>query len=111
MASSKLLTDILWDGTQEFAHFDPDGNLTGLQYVSDHTSVIESNKRAQNEGNKGYGETREWQHIASIPVAVLMDYCNKHGVPMDYALGGPGQMEVINKIINDFDYRYLRTDV
>ena len=109
--SKRTLVDTAWDGTQEFAHFDSDGNLEGLHLVNDVEPIIDANKQAQCDGNKGYGETLELQHIARIPVSVLMEYCQKNNIPLKYALGGREQMDVIKRILKDPDYRYLRLDI
>jgi hypothetical protein len=108
--SRRLLVDAAPDGTREIAHFDADGNLTALQWTADVEPVIEANKRAQNDGSRGWGTTREWRKVASIPVAVLMEYCQSRGIPLEHALGGPGQREAIGRMLADSDYRYLRTD-
>ncbi len=107
--SKRVLIDEAADGTREVAHFDADGNLEALQWNNDVAPVIEANKAAQNDGSGGYSATREWRRVASVPVAVLMEYCQAHGVPLSYALGGPGQMDVIKRILKDPDYLYLRT--
>lgn len=109
--TKRFLIDEEWDGTQHIAHFDADGNLEGLRsFNPDVEPVIDANKRAQNDGTRGFGPSRELQKIASIPVSVLMEYCQTHGIPLDYAMGGRGQMEVIKRILADRDYAYLRTD-
>ncbi len=106
----RILVDAAIDGTREVAHFDGDGNLEGLQWFNDVEPVIDANKRAKTDGAGGYGKTRELQKIASIPVAVLMEYCSTHGIPLPHALGGPEQTAVIKRILADRDYHYLRTD-
>lgn len=106
----RKLVETTWDGTQEWLWFDHNDNPVGLQYVSDHSSVIEANKRAKTDGTRGFGQTREIQKLASIPVELLMDYCTEHGIPLQYAMGGPGQMEVIERMLNDSDYSLIRVD-
>jgi hypothetical protein len=108
--SHRVLIDESFDGTRDFALFDADGNLIGRQFTNDVEPVIDANKRAQCDGTRGFSPTRELQRIASIPVAVLMEYCQVKGIPLSWALGGAGQMEVIQRILADPDYRYLRTD-
>lgn len=109
--SKRFLVDEAFDGTQEIAHFDNDGYLTGIEYRTDVESVVEANKVAQNDGSRGWGKTRELRQIASIPVSVLMTYCQKNSIPLQHALGGREQDEVIKRILKDPDYRYLRTDL
>jgi hypothetical protein len=111
---SRELVDEAWDGTKEFAHFDTDGNLVGLEWKTDVESVIDANKRAQNDGTRGYGKTREWKHVASIPPAILMEYAMKRFGASAQALAfvntREGFDDVVKKMINDPDYRWLRTD-
>lgn len=110
MSRAIEVIDTWWDGTQELAHFDCDGNLIGIQFHNpDVESVLESNKTQQTEGNEGYGETRELRHVGRVPVSVIMQYAQDHGIPLEYACGGPGQMEVIKRILSDSDYAHLRT--
>ena len=109
--TKKFLADEAWDGTQTITHFDSDGNLTDVQMTNDVEPVIEENKLKQTDGNKGYGDSRELQHIASVPVGVLMQYCQEKGIPLQHALGGREQTDIILKMIKDPDYRYLRTDI
>ncbi|TAK98946.1 MAG: hypothetical protein EPO08_17740 [Rhodospirillaceae bacterium] len=98
-------------GIAEIAHFDSDGDLEALQWTADVEPVIEANKAAQCDGNRGFGESREWRKVASIPLAVLMEYAAQHGIPLQHALGGRAQTEIIERMLGDADYRYLRTDI
>ena len=109
--SVRELVDIGPGGIAEVAHFDSDGDLEALQWTADVEPVIEANKGQQNDGTRGFGKSREWQKIASIPLAVLMEYAAKHGVPLQHALGGRAQSELIARMLKDSDYRYLRTDI
>lgn len=113
--SERVLVDETYDGTREFAHFDADGNLVSLQWQTDVESVIDANKRAQNDGTRGYGETREWKQVASIPTAILMDYALKRFGHTPQALAfvntREGFDDVVKKLLKDPDYRWLRTDI
>ena len=107
---NRKLVETAWDGTQEFLWFDADGNPVGLQHVAEHGSVLEANKQAQNDGTRGWSPTREMKKLATIPLGVIMDYCQEHGIPMQYATGGPEQMEIINRMLNDPDYALIRVE-
>ena len=111
MAAERRLVDEAFDGTAEFAHFDDDGNLTALEWVCDVEPVIEANKRAQAEGNKGFGASREWQQIAAIPPALLLSWASQKGVPPDFMNSREGFDEIVLRMLRDPDYRWLRTDV
>jgi len=105
------IVDVGPGGIAEIAHFDSDGDLEALQWTADVEPVIEANKVLQNDGNRGFGKSREWQKVASVPLAVLMEYAAKHNIPLQHALGGRAQTEIIERMLHDADYRYLRTDI
>lgn len=114
--TDRLLVDEAYDGTQEIAHFDSDGNLVGLEWTNpDVEAVIDSNKRAQNDGTKGWGKSREWRQIASIPPALLLSYATKRFGANPQALAfvntREGFDDVVKKMLADPDYRWLRTDI
>lgn len=110
--SSKLLVEHNdWDGISEYAHFDHEGNLVGIQHVADHTALVERNKALKNEGNKGYGPSREWKHVASISPAILIDWALKRGVTYEMICSKEGFEEIVLKFLADSDYRDLRVDI
>ena len=109
-AHSRVFVEEDWAGVKEFVWFDADGNPVGIQHESDPTAVLEANKRAKNDGTRGFTQSREMQKIATIPTDVLALYCSVKGMPYHWAYGGPGQMEAINAILKDPDFSYLRTD-
>jgi hypothetical protein len=109
--SHRVLVDTAFDGTQEIAHFNSDGDLLGVEYLNDVETVLDRNKALQNQGNKGYGESREWKHVASIPPSVLLKWAADQGVSFDFINSREGFENIVLKMIKDPDYRYLRTDV
>lgn len=115
MPSERRLVDIDANGVHEYAHFDPDGKLVGLEWAEDVEPVLEQNKRLQNDGTKGYGKTREWQHTASIPPIMFMKFamqrCGNSPEALKLINSREGFEEIVMKMIKDPDYRYLRTDV
>ena len=110
-----VLVDEAFDGTRELAHFDSDGNLQALQWVNDVEPVIEANKRAQSAGNKGFGPTREWQHVAAIPPALMLAWAAERLGHSPQALAfinsREGFEEIALRMIRDPDYRWLRRDL
>lgn len=109
--SSKLLVDIDQDGLQEWAYFNADGELLALEHRDDSEAIVEQNKRLQNDGNKGYGKTREWRHIAAIPPILLLKWANEKGVTAQFIQSREGFNDIVMKMIRDPDYRFLRIDI
>lgn len=103
------LIDVSWDGTQEFAHFDSDGNLIAIETTNDVTAVLESNLELRNDGSGGYGKTREWKRIADIPMSLIRVWEREMNVPHDFLLSKEGFAPLLKKV-KDPDYKYLRTD-
>lgn len=109
-AHNKRLLERSWDGSTEYVWYDADGNPVGIQRVADNETVVEHNKRAKNDGTRGFSQSREMQKIATIPTDVLALYCAVKGMPYHWAYGGKGQDEAIAMILKDPDFSYLRTD-
>lgn len=109
MSYRRELVDITPDGVSEFAHFDSDGNLEGLEWTDDTAEVIENNKILSNDGTRGYGETREWRHMASIPRSLVRQWEVELKVPIDFLLTKEG-FPILLKKLKDPDYSLLRVD-
>ncbi len=88
MSYRREFVDMAWDGTCEFAHF---------------------NQTARNDGSGGYGETREWQHVARIPTMLVRNWEIEMGLPADFLLSKEGFSMLLAKI-KDRDFSNLRTD-
>jgi hypothetical protein len=115
MSAARELVDVAWDGTHEFAHFDSDGNLVGIEYKADVEGAIDANKRAQTDGTRGWSKSREMRRIASIPPAILLkfatDRCGNSVEALKFINTREGFKEIVLKMTRDPDYRWLRTDV
>lgn len=109
--SERVFLDQSYDGTAEYLHFDDQGELVARQFVTDVESVLDDNKRAQCQGNGGYGATREMRHIASIPPSMLLKWANERGVTLSFLESREGFREIVLKMIRDPDYRWLRRDL
>lgn len=109
--AARELVDVDASGIAEFAHFDADGALIGLEWECDVEPVVEANKRAQSEGNRGFGPSRELQHVASIPPALLLKWASERGVSIDFMNTREGFSEIVMRMIKDPDYRWLRRDL
>lgn len=61
--------------------FEQDGQfyLKHTQSMDSIRDVLEQNTIERNAGNNGYGETREWRKIASIPVMLDYEFTKKYG--------------------------------
>ena len=97
------------DGVAEYGHFDADGNLEALEWVDDVNAVLDANLAKRNDGSGGYGETREWQHLASIPASLVRKWEIEIGVPDGFLMTKEGFKILLAKI-KDRDYCGLRTD-
>src|SRR4051812_24676440 len=97
--SARELVDQAWDGTREYAHFDADGNLTGLEWKADVEAVIEANRRAQTSGARGYGASRELKHVAAIPPVLLLQWAAEKGVPPAFLNTREGFDEIVLRMI------------
>lgn len=82
-----------------------DGANFTLHRVADVEPVLEANKRMQRDNPTGMGASREWQHIAEIPVIVYEKWCQDHGCDV-LALENK---DLLKRLLNDPDWRWLRT--
>lgn len=98
-----------------FGH-DDDDNLV-LHTVQDVEPILEANKTFQNQGNNGFGATRELRHIASIPLGTHLEWLQLgiDIVTMRMKIGGkwvhaPQEVETwLRRRLRDPDYRFLKT--
>ena len=69
--------------------------------------ILDTNKsrQADSDFNNGYTESRDMQHVASIPMIMLMIWAKEAGVDVY----GREMNDIIRKKLNDPDYAYLRT--
>ena len=108
--SDWALVDVSGDGTCEYARFDQmTGDLLELKITNDVTDLIEANKALQNDGTGGYGPTREWKRVSSIPISLIHQWEWEMGMARDFLLTREGFQALIKKAA-DPDYRNLRTD-
>ncbi len=104
MATERFVT-ARHDGFTEYLQFDNDDETGHIVRVADVEPVIEANKRAQSDNPAGYGVTREWQHVARVPVMVQFEWIKRYGAdPL-----APGNEALLTRVLNDPEWRYLRT--
>lgn len=82
-----------------------DGEEFTLRTVADVEPVIDRNKRLRNDNPSGMGASREWQHVAEIPVTVVFQWIQQYGVDPT----AKGNEDLLKRLLNDPEWRYLRT--
>lgn len=85
-------------------HTEPDGERFAVETVADVEPIIDLNKALANDGD-GYSPSRELRRIASIPLVIVEKWKNEFGVDVfnkDHA-------QAVRRLLNDPDWRYLRT--
>lgn len=70
----------------------------------DTNAVLDSNKRFQNT-HDGYTPSRDLQHVASIPMSVIMLWIEKYGVDPTVR----GNEALLARLLNDPEWSELRT--
>lgn len=95
------------DGVTERLHFDESGETFAIELKADVEPVLEANKRRQNDGTNGFGQTREWRHLACIPPIFIEKWLNEDGVNL-LQLRGADLSQFIKRKLNDPDWRWLR---
>jgi hypothetical protein len=102
--ASGLLVEITPDGIAEYLHFDDAAGTITIQRCADVEPVIEANKRAMLH-NDGYTPSREMRRVASIPVAVQLQWIQRFGAdPL-----AKGNEAWLRRLLNDPEWRHLRT--
>lgn len=102
---------LMWDvanlegGIQTGVSYDPvDDELTVVNQ-HDVGPILDLNKKLYNDGTNGYGPTREWRRIASIPNILLEKWLKEEGIRF-------WDSEDTHKLaakLDDPEYLYLRT--
>ncbi len=105
----RVLLEVSESGVAEYLHFDSDGNLEAIEWLDDAQDVLDANMIERNEGNNGYGQSREWQHLARVPMSLLKNWEIELGLPADFLQTKEG-MPLLLKKIKDPDFKNLRTD-
>ncbi len=96
-----------YGGMVELLHHDESEDRFHIETVSDVEPILDLNKASQNDGTRGYGATREWRLKARIPNVIALKLLTEKGIDvMDKAVWDDGTMD---RVLNDPDYRYLRT--
>lgn len=80
-----------------------DGETWGFRYTQDNAPVLDANKEQQ---AAGFDRRANMWHAARVPASIIMEWRTKHGVD----LYNPAHKEGVRRLLNDPDYRYLRTN-
>lgn len=93
-------------GVQTWHEYDATEDRTIITETQDVEPLLEMNKAQYNdESFKRRGMKNEMLKVASVPVTVLMEWKTKHGVDA----WDKNHTAKIMKLLNDPEYRYLRT--
>lgn len=98
--------------------YDPDFGIRTMFEKNPHTGAVEityeydavdhildHNQRLQTNGLNGYNADRTWKHVAHIPMSLINKWLIEDG--FDFYAKDDG--ETLKKILNDPDFRKLRT--
>lgn len=75
-----------------------------IQRVQDVESILDWNKRQQNDGD-GYTPSRDMKKIASIPLVVAEKWLNEEGIN----IFDPNHKDAVRRKLNSNEYLWLRT--
>ena len=104
MSDKLVLDDGKHTGIKEDFIWDEGEGKFHIHRYADVEPIIDANKRLYNNGD-GYSKSREWKRVASIPIAVQLQWIQKYGCdPL-----GKGNEKLLKRILNDPEWRYLRT--
>jgi hypothetical protein len=82
-----------------------DGTEFTVVRSADVEPIIDHNTRLRNDNPKGMGASREWVHVAEIPVTVVFEWVKRYGVDPT----AKGYEDLLKRLLNDPEWRYLRT--
>jgi hypothetical protein len=67
--------------------------------------ILDRNKALQNHGHNGWTNSRNFRHVAEIPLAIAEKWMNEHGVDVF----NPDHKPAVRRLLNSSDWSYLRT--
>lgn len=96
-----------WTKTATYHDYDHGTGKTYIQQIQDCESIIERNKRLQNNDvQRGkYAVKDDWYHFASIPNQVIMEFKTKYNLDVF----NEDDLPKIEKLLQSREYMYLRT--
>lgn len=99
----KKLLNKSWRGHETWFH--SDGDKVSIETRQDVTPILELNKKLRNEFGGYNRKGVEWYQYASIPQVIIEKWRNELGVDVF----DPDHAPAVRKLLNDPDWRYLRT--
>lgn len=100
---NEMLVDIV-DGMETYLGFDESDGKAYLRTAIDVEPIIERNKALQNSDGAGWSPTREWKHVAEVPLGVVLQWKQDLGVDVF----DKNHMPRVIRLLNDPEWRYLR---
>jgi hypothetical protein len=98
-----------WDGdpngTAKWWHEDGEG--WAVETVQDATALLDLNKEIQNHHDTHFSD-RSAKLVALIPLIIIEKWRNELGI--DYWSRDPDMQRKVDALLNDPDWRWLRTD-
>lgn len=89
-------------------HFDyyPESDTTVIERTQDVESILTANKILQNDDDlTKKGIRKSWWHYAQIPNIIIEKWISEHGVN----IYNKDHEKAVYKLLNDPQYRYLKT--
>lgn len=93
-----------YGGITERLHIDEATQTAAIEMVADIEPIIERNKALYHDTD-GYSPSREWKHVASIPLVVVEIWRKRYGVDVLAKEHAP----LLKKLLNDPEWRAFRT--
>ena len=92
-----LRTTIWRDEHEDIIHF---------EYSQDLQPLVDMNKNLHNTDYQKEGIKNSWMHAATIPPSIQMKWMQEYGIKDVY---NPYYRDLIVRLVNSPDYKYLRT--
>lgn len=92
-------------GIQEALIHDSVERKFHIHRSQDVESILDDNAKLRSQGNNGYGESREWKHVARIPLTVIELWSQLSGVDVM----SPENSDLLLRYINDPNWSKIRT--
>lgn len=101
--SERLLDYDPVSGMKTWFSSENEGDTWHLRYEQDTSDIVDHNKSMQSES---LDRRADMWHAAKIPIVVMMEWKNKHGIEA----WNPNHKDGVKRLLNDPDYRYLRVN-
>lgn len=104
--AKRLIDFDQFSGIETWHEYDAVENKTVITETQDVEALLKQNRAEYNDADmKRRGMENEMLKVASVPLTVLMEWKTKHGVDA----WNKDHTKKIMKLLNDPEYRYLRT--